>query len=127
MSAVSSTCSRPEPTQYSNFMHETRDFYLKNNPWIAVNDTQKQFRFCIMCGNNRFSDQEWAVPISKYHLVVCDKISCQSDYRVAFCFINVREICIEDAYDRQQVEYRRLCSSIELSKIRLRFESAKTK
>ncbi len=123
MSAVTSS-QRPEPTQHSNFMHETRNFYLKNNPWVAVNNTQKQFRFCIMCGDNRFSDEEWAARPSKYHLVACDKIRCRSDFRSAFCFINVRDICVEEAHDLEQAEYRRLLSSIAMNKIRQHLEPA---
>ena len=39
----------------------TVEYYIENNPWklSRMNNVQRVFRYCIVCGKNRYSDDDW--------------------------------------------------------------------
>ena len=51
----------PQATTFTNTAGEVARYYFKNNPWkfSDANRFQKIFRFCVICGDNRFSDEKW--------------------------------------------------------------------
>ncbi len=61
--------------------------YLQGNRWIAIVDdtgslTRRVYRYCLLCGKNRFSDKAWEDQKSKHellrnasHLHKCSKCS----------------------------------------------------
>lgn len=70
----------PVATTFMNAKGETLSFYIRNNPWkvFAYNSQQKIFLYCIICGEARFSAEEWStVARSKIGpTTTCNKEAC---------------------------------------------------
>lgn len=51
----------PKVIAFTNAAGELARYYFKNNPYKLSLDHpwKKTYRFCIICGINRFSDKEW--------------------------------------------------------------------
>jgi len=59
---------------------ETRQYYLQNNPWKFVewNKYQKIFLFCVICGQQRFTQSVWDHGYSQHNgPAVCLNSDCR--------------------------------------------------
>lgn len=77
--AVHSTL--PVATTFTNSKGETAKFFLKNNPWKVFSNElfyPKAFQYCIICGDARFSAEEWSTMVTNRigSTTTCDKESC---------------------------------------------------
>ena len=70
----------PQATTFTNTAGEVARYYFKNNPWkfSDANRFQKIFRFCVICGDNRFSDEKWSGALAMFGRppTICSKLSC---------------------------------------------------
>jgi hypothetical protein len=111
VSAVSSTC--PVATTFNNTNGETARFFLRNNPWKCNdnNAQQKIFRYCIICGEDRFSAEEWS-SMARARLVIgqplltCTKFSCSGNVQSTEKFIHPNHLKI-------QTEIDEICTQID--------------
>lgn len=74
------TLAHPKITK-TIFTSKTQDYafyYFDNNVWkqSALESNKKCYRYCIACGKNRFTDQQWA-KILDCQSLACDKVVCQ--------------------------------------------------
>ena len=80
LKAVDSTL--PVATTFTNSKGKVAKFFLNNNPWkVFAYDlfTPKTFRYCIICGDARFSAEEWSkMTVNRIgSTTTCDKESCR--------------------------------------------------
>ncbi len=100
----------PEPTRFTSSSGEFATYYFKNNPWKFSEDNnfQKIFRYCIICGDNRFSDDVWTRPFSVYDVTknavptICQKSKCYKDLNVVPAFVPRKHYIVETPEDRRK-------------------------
>jgi hypothetical protein len=104
VSAVNST--GPIATTFNNSNGETARFFLRNNPWkcSANNAQQKIYRYCILCGEERFSAEEWSSAARARLLIgaptlTCKKFSCSGNVQSTEKFIHPNHLLIRTEID----------------------------
>jgi hypothetical protein len=102
----------PEATRFTSSTGEIAKYYFKNNPWKFSEDNnfQKVFRYCIICGNNRFSDAVWSRQFSTYEVTkkavptICDNRQCYNDLSVVPAFVPRKHYMVETPEDRRKAK-----------------------
>lgn len=97
----------PEATVFKNAVGETANYYFRNNPWKLPQDNQwqKVYRFCVICGDERFSSKEWAGVIQLWGPpAVCDKYSCYEGIAFFAGFVPRKHYLVETEQDKSRVE-----------------------
>lgn len=97
----------PEATTFTNSVGEIAQYYFKNNPWklSAANDYQKVYRFCIICGDERFSSEEWSKVIDLWGPpTICKKEACWDALAFVPGFVSRKHYLIETHLDKSRVK-----------------------
>lgn len=90
-----------EATTFINKNDEQRKYYIRGNPWRITftnneykDDEDKVHRFCVLCGENRFTDDDWKLPTEKLEwrlwgrtIQICGKETCHDDLLYLFDFV----------------------------------------
>lgn len=71
----------PERTKFVNGGGDIEEFYFRKNPWKVseFSKVNKIFRFCVICGEERFSTKQWSKKLKYmegFEAIVCDKKAC---------------------------------------------------
>jgi hypothetical protein len=66
-------------TSYCNKNGHAKEYYFENNPWKSPNRLNRIFRYCVICGENRFQGESWEKSFKGFHKspLVCERVSCQ--------------------------------------------------
>lgn len=97
----------PTATTFINSTEEVAHYFFKNNPWklSTANDYQKIFRFCIICGEEKFSSEKWAKVIGTYGPpAICDKPACFQSLAFVPGYVPREFLFIESLLDRSRRE-----------------------
>lgn len=83
--AIAASATAPKQIQALNSEGDTALYFLKNNPWklSEVNSFQKVYRFCLICGKDRFGNDRWNQVIDRMWAgspLICEKIPCIEAY-----------------------------------------------
>jgi hypothetical protein len=74
--------TKPDATMFVDTQGKVNEYFFKNNPWKLsdLNKHQKIYRFCVICGDEKFPDKAWArnpLRLSGFESpVFCEKIQC---------------------------------------------------
>lgn len=98
----------PVATTFTNAKGQTVNFFLRNNPWkvFAHNNSQKIFLYCIICGDARFSADEWSA-VARSRLgstTTCHKDSCWKIDPSVSDFIPRKHYMIVTAHDKSRTQ-----------------------
>lgn len=97
----------PEGTIFTNATGEIARYFFKNNPWKLSKDNnfQKIYRFCIICGTERFSSEKWSKVLSMWGCppTICDKMTCYGGLEMIPAFVARRHYIIETDLDRSRI------------------------
>lgn len=81
----------PESTKFINSSGEIKNYYFKNNPWKLSKDNREQkiYRYCVICGENRFTDEVWKKKIEMWGNppAICKKAACWKDLAYTWNFV----------------------------------------
>lgn len=105
---MSSVLYKLEPTPFQNLEGEKRNYYLKGNPWKVSTDNrfQKQFRYCVNCGDKRISNAKWAGILSgmRGSPLVCEKKPCLKALAYVPKFIPRKYRIVETEEDKERAQ-----------------------
>lgn len=93
---------KPTATVFTNKIQEYAYYYFNNNVWkpSALQPHKKCYRYCIACGKNRFTDQQWS-KIRDCQSLACRKESCQNAFFRMPIFVPCEFFMIGTAEDIQ--------------------------
>lgn len=97
----------PEATTFTNSTGEVAKYYFKGNPWKLsdANNFQKVYRFCIICGDERFSSEEWSKVIDLWGPpTICKKVSCWDALAFVPGFVPCKHEMVETDLDQSRVK-----------------------
>lgn len=97
----------PEATIFTNSTGEIAKYYFRNNPWKLsdANNHQKIFRFCIICGDERFNDEKWNAILSILGPpTICNKQGCYTDLAFVPGFVPKKHYLIQTELDRNRIK-----------------------
>ena len=107
----------PKATVFSNTAGDFAQYYFKNNPWKLSSDNnfQKIYRFCIICGDNRFTDQQWIALDSMWGKppTICRKMLCYNALEFLPGFVPRKHYIIETHADQLRVKHARTTECFE--------------
>ncbi len=97
----------PQATKFTNSEGKVAQYFFKNNPWKLsdCNEFQKIFRFCLICGDNRFSDKEWSGILDVMWgapPTICRKSSCWDDLAYLSGFVPEKHYFVKTALDKSR-------------------------
>lgn len=101
----------PEPTKFVKEESEIATYFFNNNPWKTRNGAQKLFRCCIGCGDNRFSDEEWATITDRIWFgtpAFCNKGGCFDKLYNLTSLVPSKHYFIETLKDKWSVKRGKL-------------------
>jgi hypothetical protein len=83
---------KPVKTKFVNSEGKIKEYFIRNNPWkfSTSNCFQKQFRFCVICGEDRYIDKTWEGIIGSrmgHAPIICRESSCYQDLAYLSAFV----------------------------------------
>ncbi|MBA3238341.1 MAG: hypothetical protein H0T62_08370 [Parachlamydiaceae bacterium] len=85
----------------------SQSIFIKYNPWklSAANNFQKVYRFCIICGGERYSSAEWTKVIDSIGPpTICRKNPCWDALEFISGFVPRKHFIIETDLDKSRVK-----------------------
>lgn len=95
----------PTATKFVSSDGEYREYYIQYNAWKFSDDnkSQKHFRYCIICGDPRFSSEEWK-GILRFQCgrppTICKKESCWDELGFVPKFVPRKYYIVETDVDK---------------------------
>lgn len=112
MSLISSSIDRhadsammqlPQATKFKDWWGKSAEYFLKNNPWKLQNGF-KFYRYCTICGDDRFTDEVWAtlhkVTLYGASTMHCEKPSCYKKHVFVSGLIPDKYLCVSTEKDK---------------------------
>ncbi len=103
----------PIATEFSNPSGRTAFYYFKNNPWTSTSGRQKVYRYCIICGDDRFSNSSWSAALKNTFsmlgasLSVCNRPSCHKAFSHCSAFVPSHMQLVKTPLDQQRFQNRK--------------------
>lgn len=127
--SAASQLLRPVATTFKDSWGKTGNYFLKNNPWkfSASNSHQKIYRYCIICGDDRFTNESWS-KLHSLHLfgappTICQQPSCWDKLAFVPAVVSDQYLYAETAIDRTRAKTERdqeFCEDIQPETLNLR-------
>lgn len=110
------------PTLFTNSKKQSAYYYFHKNPWkrSSGNDFQKVFRYCVSCGENRFTEEQWSGEYASKRGVytigstlVCDKNICYEAVSMLPAFIERKHYIVKTRKDQERIYKGKSCQYFE--------------
>lgn len=104
----------PEAVSFTSSTGEVARYFFKNNPWKCSfgNSQQKIFRFCVICGSDKFPKERWdwerwdilrSCGILRDPPTICNKISCYDALAMMPRFVPIKHYLVQTELDQERI------------------------
>ncbi|MEC7838590.1 MAG: hypothetical protein VX777_00970 [Chlamydiota bacterium] len=109
---------KPQAVSFTDSTGKVAQYFFRNNPWKVSdsNDFQKFYRFCVLCGDNRFSDNEWSgVLVTAYDQlpIICNRANCYNNLYKVSDFVPRNHYIVRTPEDKDKVSSGRSQQNFE--------------